>query len=230
MDEPKQIYELFPRVMADVGAIGKDFRNAQQGYAFRSIDQVLNRLNPALVRHGVSLSIAIRDRQTATEPGDKKPITRTTLLLDLTFHAPDGSTITTTAAGEGMDYGGDKAIAKALTSGFKCGILLGLCVPVDADAIDDSDRDYSPEADPAAPRSTRSPAPRSTPPVYATPAENGRATRAQVVEIRELAKRLKLTRQQVDAALTARHVSRVEDLAEVEADEIIGHLKGRLPA
>ena len=232
-EQPKQIFDLLPKVARDVGAIGKDNRNQQQNYAFRSVDQVLNHLHSALTKHGVALSISVRDRATTTFEKDKKVIARTCLLLDVTFHAPDGSSLTSTAAGEGMDFGGDKASNKAMAAAFKYAIFLGLCIPVSADAIDDSDRDPGPPAETprsnggtAARRSTASKAPATTPPADT----NGtRATPKQVEAIRSLTKRLKFTAKQLDAALNARHVSRIEDLAAVEASEIIATLSERLP-
>jgi hypothetical protein len=37
-DEQATIHELMPKVMADIGAIGKGERNTQQNYSFRGID------------------------------------------------------------------------------------------------------------------------------------------------------------------------------------------------
>ena len=47
MAEKKNIYETINAVMADVGAIGKEKRNQQQGFMYRGIDDVMNALNPA---------------------------------------------------------------------------------------------------------------------------------------------------------------------------------------
>lgn len=223
---PPQIYELLPKVARDVGAIGKDNRNQQQNYRFRSVDQVLNQLHGALSKHGVALSVAVRDRETTTLERDKKLVTRTCLLLDVTFHAPDGSSITSTAAGEGMDFGGDKASNKAMAAGFKYAVFLGLSVPVAADAIDDSDRDPGPPAETPRPNGRKPAAPPKAAPPAETPNGN-RATAQQVQAIRNLAKKLKCTKAQMEKALTARGVSRLEDLHQSEAAEIIGHLTER---
>ena len=47
------IYEAIPKVIADVGAVGKDKVNRQQGFKYRSVDDVFNALNPALAKNGV---------------------------------------------------------------------------------------------------------------------------------------------------------------------------------
>ena len=51
MAEKKNIYESIHAVMEEVGAIGKQKRNAQQGFLYRGIDDVMNALNPALINH-----------------------------------------------------------------------------------------------------------------------------------------------------------------------------------
>nr|MDQ3012932.1 ERF family protein [Acidobacteriota bacterium] len=48
-----QIYELIPKVMAEVGAIEKARRNEQQKYFFRGIDDVLAAFQPVLAKHRV---------------------------------------------------------------------------------------------------------------------------------------------------------------------------------
>jgi len=50
------IYKKMSDVMKDVGAIGKDQKNTQQGFKFRGIDQFVNALYPALTKHGVFMS------------------------------------------------------------------------------------------------------------------------------------------------------------------------------
>ncbi len=40
------IYKKMSDVMKDVGAIGKDQKNTQQGFKFRGIDQFVNALYP----------------------------------------------------------------------------------------------------------------------------------------------------------------------------------------
>ena len=51
--EGKQIFELIPKIMREVGAIGKDRKNQMQGYNFRGIDDVYNAINGPLSANGV---------------------------------------------------------------------------------------------------------------------------------------------------------------------------------
>ena len=43
----EKIYEAIPKIMAEIGAIGKNQRNTQQNFMFRGIDAVMNGINPA---------------------------------------------------------------------------------------------------------------------------------------------------------------------------------------
>ena len=42
------IYEAISRCMEEIGAVGKDAVNKQQGFKYRGIDAVMNAINPAL--------------------------------------------------------------------------------------------------------------------------------------------------------------------------------------
>ena len=47
------IYQSIAAVMNDIGAVGKNSKNQQQGFMFRGIDAVMNAINPALTKHKV---------------------------------------------------------------------------------------------------------------------------------------------------------------------------------
>lgn len=131
------IHEIMPRVRDEIGAIGKDGRNQAQSYRFRSIDHVLNVAGPVLAKHNIGTSVTCSDYQrdsfTEKKPnGADRLVFRASLLYSLNFHAADGSTITCTTAGEGMDYGGDKASNKAMSTAHKYAILQILNIPTAA--------------------------------------------------------------------------------------------------
>lgn len=48
------IYEAISRCMEEIGAVGKDAVNKQQGFKYRGIDAVMNAINPALVNGSIS--------------------------------------------------------------------------------------------------------------------------------------------------------------------------------
>ena len=58
-----KIYAAIAGVISDVGAVGKDKINKQQGFKFRSIDDVYNALHPALAKNKVFIVPKILDQQ-----------------------------------------------------------------------------------------------------------------------------------------------------------------------
>ena len=42
------IYKAINEVMKEIGAVGKNQKNSQQGFMYRGIDAVMNAINPAL--------------------------------------------------------------------------------------------------------------------------------------------------------------------------------------
>lgn len=134
----KNIFESINKVMDEIGAIGKNTKNQQQGFMYRGIDAVMNALNPALVKYKVFVVPEVLE-QTREERTNAKG---TTLLYSIikvkyTFYAEDGSSVSAVVIGEGMDSG-DKATNKAMSIAFKYACFQVFCIPteemVDPDA------------------------------------------------------------------------------------------------
>lgn len=135
----QQIYQLIPKVMGDVGSIGKDRKNEQQGYKFRGIEDMYNAIHPALVKHGVFcapevLECVSTDRVTA----NGKPAIRVEMKVRHRFYAPDGSYIDVTTVGEGIDSS-DKASNKCMSAAMKYAYIELFAIPTED--IADGDRD-----------------------------------------------------------------------------------------
>ena len=136
--EKKNIYETISAVMNEIGAVGKNSKNQQQGFMFRGIDAVMNAISPALIKHHLFIVPEILE-QTREERTNSKG----TLLIysickvKYTFFAEDGSNISAVVIGEGMDTG-DKATNKAMSIAFKYACFQVFCIPteemVDPDA------------------------------------------------------------------------------------------------
>jgi len=125
------IFETINAVMADIGAVGKTSKNQQQGFMFRGIDAVMNALAPALVKNKCFVVPEILD-QTREERQSSKGGTLLYSICKIryTFYAEDGSSISATVIGEGMDSG-DKATNKAMSIAFKYACFQVFCIPTE---------------------------------------------------------------------------------------------------
>ena len=144
MENNGKIYKAIPAIMDEIGHIGKDKKNQQQGFMFRGIDQVMNTMKPLLAKHGVFLIPEVLE----TKREERQTKTGGTLIYTMhkiRFHftADDGSTVTATVVGEGMDSA-DKSSNKAMAVAFKYSCFQVFCIPTEEMAKDDPDS-YSPE-------------------------------------------------------------------------------------
>lgn len=127
------IYTAIPRVMAEIGAIGKDRRNEMQKYSFRGIDDIYNCVQPALVKHGVFvLPEVIEQRREERTNKNGTTLLYTILTVRHRFVAQDGSHVACVTVGEAMDSG-DKSANKAMSAAMKYAILETFCIPTEGD-------------------------------------------------------------------------------------------------
>lgn len=135
--ENKKIYSLIPKIMADVGAIGKGGYNDYDKYNFRSIDDVYNNLQPALAKNGVFFVPEILEStETSSVSKNGTPQLRVKQKIKYTFFADDGSNFSTIVEGEAIDRS-DKATNKAMTAALKYMLIQVFCIAVKD--IDDAD-------------------------------------------------------------------------------------------
>ena len=132
------IFETISAVMSEIGAIGKNDKNQQQGFKYRGIDAVMNALAPALQKYKLFVVPEVleqtREERTTSKGG---LLIYSICKIKYTFYAEDGSFVTATVIGEGMDSG-DKATNKAMSVAFKYACFQTFCIPteemVDPDA------------------------------------------------------------------------------------------------
>jgi hypothetical protein len=137
-----EIYSAILGVMADVGAIGKDKKNQQQGFKYRGIDDVMNALQPAMVKNGVFVAPTIIDQRREERQTSKGGnLIYSVVTIKYTFYAKDGSSVDVTVIGEGMDSG-DKATNKAMSIAFKYACFQLFCIPTEE--MKDPDADTPP--------------------------------------------------------------------------------------
>lgn len=135
MAEIGKIYSAIPAIMAEIGSIGKDRKNAQQGYAYRGIEDFYNVIQPLMVKHHVFSVPEILSKEREERTSSKGSVLiYTTMTVKYTFFAEDGSFVTATVSGEGMDSG-DKSANKALSVAHKYALAQIFAVPT-ADMTD----------------------------------------------------------------------------------------------
>lgn len=114
-----KIYEAISGVMADIGAVGKNKKNQQQGFMFRGIDDVMNALAPALVKNKVFIVPEItREEREERQTQKGGVLFYVRLHITYRFYTTDGSYIEAKVIGEAMDSG-DKATNKAMSIAYK---------------------------------------------------------------------------------------------------------------
>lgn len=137
--DKKNIYQTITAVMEEIDPIGKNAYNQQQKFNYRGIDDVMNALNPAFVKHHLFMVPEVME-QRREERGTKSGgnIIYSICKVKYTFYAEDGSKLETIVVGEGMDSG-DKASNKALAAAFKYACFQVFCIPTEE--IKDPDAD-----------------------------------------------------------------------------------------
>lgn len=133
------IYKAINNVMSEIGSIGKNQKNQQQGFLFRGIDAVMNTINPALIKNKVFVVPEVleqlrEERQTKTGTN----LIYSVCKMKYTFYAEDGSFVEAIVIGEGMDSG-DKATNKAMSIAFKYACFQVFCIPTEE--ITDPDKE-----------------------------------------------------------------------------------------
>lgn len=125
------IYEAISKCMEEIGAVGKDAVNKQQGFKYRGIDAVMNAINPALVKNHVFIVPEVLEQQRQERTTNKgAALIYSICKIKFTFFAEDGSSIEAVTVGEGMDSG-DKATNKAMAIAFKYACFQVFCIPTE---------------------------------------------------------------------------------------------------
>ena len=130
------VYGAIAAVQAAIAKVGiaKARKNAQQGYAFRGIDDVYSALAPLLAEHGLCIVPRVLSR-TCTERQTQRggALFYTCCDVEYTVAAvADGSTVTARIMGEAMDSG-DKSTNKAMSAAYKYVALQLFCIPTEGD-------------------------------------------------------------------------------------------------
>lgn len=127
----KPVQVLMAEVLHALPAVGKDSTNEAQGFKFRSIDALMDVLNPALGQAGILVVPEALELRTEVDPRQNGQRTvywcRATVHVRFTVHGPAGDSLVGAAWGEGLDNA-DKATAKAHTGAFKTFLGQAFCI------------------------------------------------------------------------------------------------------
>lgn len=222
-----KIYAAIAGVINDIGVVSKDKVNKQQGFKYRSVDDVYSVLNPALAKNKVFILPEIMDesREIKTTKNGAQIIC-VVLKMKYTIYAEDGSHIETILKGEAMDTG-DKAINKAMAIAYKYLCFQLFCIPVED--MSDPDADSHELAGAARKEQAATGNGRQTPQKKKEPAEakpapgnpkDEKVTEAMVNTIRSEQKRTGVTDKQIFASLHPKP-KRIEDMTVKDFDEIM---------
>jgi len=134
-----EIHQKIPIIMSEIGAIQKAKKNAQQGFMYRGVDDVMNALQPLLHKHGVFIVPEVLEQKREERQTNKGGnLIYSVCTIKYTFYASDGSYITAVVVGEGMDSG-DKATNKAMAIAFKYACFQVFCIPTEEMKDPDAD-------------------------------------------------------------------------------------------
>lgn len=133
-----RIFELIPKIMGEIGAIGKNGTNTYDNYKFRSIDDVYNKVQPVLAKNGVFFKPTVLESTESTVVSQKGAAqVRIKQKVEYTFYASDGSSFSTIVEGEAIDRA-DKATNKAMTAALKYMLIQVFCIAIDGNNDADS--------------------------------------------------------------------------------------------
>lgn len=208
------IYEALAAVMSEIGAIEKSKKNQQQGFMYRGIDDVMNALNPILAKHKVIIAPEILEQireERETARGGK--LIYSICTIKYTFFTTDGSNVSVTVIGEGMDSG-DKATNKAMSIAYKYACFQMFCIPTE-DMIDpDGD---APGPSSKKPKQTRKPKTKDPAPPE-PPAPNMDAGKEKIPQVKIDALKVTLSEQGIKEE-TIFNLYKVKDLSELSENQ-----------
>lgn len=164
------IFRKIADCLNDVDAVGKNHRNQQQNYAFRSIDDFYDAMQPVLAKHRIFVAPTILEHSREERQTKSGSVLMTTLTkVRYRIYAEDGSFIEADALGEGADSG-DKSANKAAATAMKYLFMQVFAVRVNGESHD-SEREH------------HSYAPSATQPVKTPPRPAQAAKRATPVDV-----------------------------------------------
>ncbi len=141
-----EIYKKISAIMEDMQPVGKTGTNTQQGWKYRTIEEIKNVSNPAFRKHGVFYTPEVLEHQVVeevTKQGTK--MRKHTIKVRYRLFAEDGSFVESVVYGEAADSG-DKGAGKAQTYAEKVMLIQVLNIPTKAQDEAQEDVEEDPDA------------------------------------------------------------------------------------
>jgi hypothetical protein len=162
-DEIKNVASAIHAVMQDVGYVQKTGKNEQQNYTYADEASVIQAVRDSMLTHGLIMVPRVEtfERETFDRGSGKPPalVSHVTIRYAI-IHTESGESIEVVAAGSGIDYGGDKAVYKAITGAQKYALSKTFILATGDDAERDS---MTEDAAPAKPKPKPKPKPAPKP-------------------------------------------------------------------
>lgn len=156
------IYGKIADCMQQIGAIGKNSRNAQQNFMYRGVDAVMNALNPVLTQNRMfCVPEVLEQRREERQTRSGGNLIYSILKMRYTLYAEDGSNVSAVVIGEGMDSA-DKGSNKAMSVAYKYAMFQIFSIPTEE--LVDPDGETPPESTRKAAQTQQEPERAPTPP------------------------------------------------------------------
>lgn len=138
-ENSKNIYKAISCIMDDIEAIGKNNKNQQQNFNYRSIDQMYNELQPKFAKHRVFITSEVLESSREERQSAKGGLLLWTIIkVKFSFYAEDGSNVSSIMIGEAMDSG-DKGSNKAMSIALKYCLMQLFLIPTEDLKKNDND-------------------------------------------------------------------------------------------
>ena len=131
-EQKMNVHDAINAVMRDVTFLEKGDKNTHQGFNFRGIDALMNRVGPAMRKHGLIAYPRLLPEFTVygEKPTKNSKAKTVDIVVEVVWRGPDGSELVSRVAAESFDSG-DKATAKAMSVALRTAYLQTLCLPTD---------------------------------------------------------------------------------------------------
>lgn len=123
------IHEALLAVRREVGAVGKGSVNSHFNFKFRGVEEVLNKVGPALLAAGVNCHPELRSLESRdVTTGKDKKSREVTVIVAYHYVGPEGDEKVVVVPGESADAG-SSAVSKAMSVALRISHIQALQIP-----------------------------------------------------------------------------------------------------